>query len=397
MKQDTVERDTINGDPSRASAVRPRLLARLQSVLTTEDLDAIVTCSPENFAYVTGFVVPSQHLLRHRHAMAIVTADGDSTLFCVDMEETTVRARAPGASLAVFAEFADDAIEVLAATLRDLGLSDKRIGIELAYLPAADFRRLEKALPRAAFTGIDSALARLRQIKDADEIALLTRLSRIADKAIADALAAARPGDTEMDIAGHLTRNVFDAGAQDFKLMIVATGERSQLPNVGPTDRVLSRGDVCRVEIFTMIDGYHAGVCRTAVVQEPPAGAEDIWSVLTGCKHRILDMIRPGASCRATYDDFIATLRRHHLPPIGFVGHGIGLFLHEDPYLGATPTIGRTEDAKLEAGMVLGFEPLCYRTGRGFGLQNKDMVAVTDDGANLLSDHSDTDQLLVIA
>jgi len=50
----------------------------------------------------------------------------------------------------------------------------------------------------------------------------------------------------------------------------------------------------------------------------------------------------------------------------------------------------------LECGMVLGFEPLCYRTGHGFGMQNKDMLVVTDDGCELLSDFTDTDRLLVI-
>jgi Xaa-Pro aminopeptidase len=58
--------------------------------------------------------------------------------------------------------------------------------------------------------------------------------------------------------------------------------------------------------------------------------------------------------------------------------------------------IGSTRDAELEAGMVLGFEPLCYRTGHGFGMQNKDMVAVTDDGCELLSDYAETDHLLKI-
>ena len=63
-----------------------------------------------------------------------------------------------------------------------------------------------------------------------------------------------------------MTRNIYALGAEHFKLLIVATGERSQLPNVGPTDRKLVAGDICRVEIFSVISGYQAGVCRTAVV-----------------------------------------------------------------------------------------------------------------------------------
>jgi Xaa-Pro aminopeptidase len=84
------------------------------------------------------------------------------------------------------------------------------------------------------------------------------------------------------------------------------------------------------------------------------------------------------------------------LPPISFVGHGIGLHLHEDPYIGKTPEIGKTGDAQLEAGMVLGVEPLCYQTGHGFGMQNKDMMLVTETGCELLSDYANTDRLLVV-
>jgi Xaa-Pro aminopeptidase len=114
-------------------------------------------------------------------------------------------------------------------------------------------------------------------------------------------------------------------------------------------------------------------------------------------KYRILDMVRPGASCLAIYDAFITHLAKLNLPPISFVGHGIGLHLHEDPYLGRTPILGKPgQDATLEAGMVLSFEPLCYETGYGFGMQNKDMLVVTPDGAELLSNYADTDQLLVV-
>lgn len=376
--------------------MRSEIIARQRRAIADSGLDAMISCSPENFAYVTGFVIPSQPLLRHRHAMTVVTADGHTALLGVDMEETTIRTRAPDACLAVWAEFGDDAMEVLSTLIRQMGLGRARIGIELGYLPAADFARLQKAMPDAHFVGCDHVFARLRQIKTPQEIDLLRKLSRIADRAITGAISAVVPGDTEMDIAAHLTRNVYELGAQQFKLMIVATGERSQLPNVGPSSRKLGRGDVCRVEIFSIIDGYHAGVCRTAVVQQAPPHADEIWQVLTDCKRDLLGRIKPGASCRAIYDAFIARLAMSKLPPISFVGHGIGLFLHEDPYIGHTPMIGSTRDAVLEAGMVLGFEPLCYRTGHGFGMQNKDMVAVTDDGCELLSDYAETDHLLKI-
>ena len=376
--------------------MRPDILTRVTAAAKQHGVDAFVTCSPENFGYLTGFIVPSQPLMRHRHAMAIVTASGESAILGVDMEATTIGRRAPATRTKIWAEFEDNCIASLAELLREMGLASARIGIELDYLPASDFAKLREALPSANLVPNQQIFARLRQIKTADEIALLRRLSRIADQAITDALRTVRAGDTEMDLAGHLTRNVYALGAEQFKLMIVATGERSELPNVGPTERKLQSGDVCRVEIFPIIAGYHAGVCRTAVVQKAPPHAERIWKHLVDCKYQLLEQTRPGASCKAIYDTFIKKLAELNLPPISFVGHGIGLFLHEDPYLGKTPEIGRTGDAQLEEGMVLGFEPLCYRTGHGFGMQLKDMLVVTSKGCEVLSDYCSNDELIVV-
>ncbi len=376
--------------------MRKDIIERQVAAMKAGGFDALISCSPENFAYVAGFVVPSQPLIRHRHAMVALTADGRCGLLGVDMEATTIRKHEPEVPSYIWAEFTEDSMHVLARMLKEMGLARSRIGIEMDYLPAGDMARLRQNLPDAAFVPCELLLARLRQIKTADEVELLRRLSRIADQSITDALRTVQKGSSEMDIAAAMTRNVYALGAEQFKLMIVATGERSQLPNVGPSERTLQAGDVCRVEIFPLIGGYHAGVCRTAVVQRPPAQAEAIWQHLVECKYLMMDMIKPGASCRAIYDAFIKKLSAMNLPPISFVGHGIGLHLHEDPYLGLTPNLGRQGDAELEAGMVLGVEPLCYQTGYGFGMQNKDMMLVTASGCELLSDYADTDRLLIV-
>jgi Xaa-Pro dipeptidase len=383
---------THGRDTLRVTGMRQDIIERQAQAMKAAGLDAILSCSPENFAYVTGFLSPTQKLMRWRHAMALVTADGAVALAVVDMEASTIRARAgEGVEIAVWREFAFEAMKVAADLLRRHGLAAARIGLERDCLPAGDFAELAALLPQAKFVAAQALLARLRQIKSADEIDLLRRLSRIADRGIASAYGAVSAGATEMDIAAALTRSVYEQGAESFTLLIVATGERSVFPNVGPTLRVLARGDVCRVEIFPIIAGYHAGVCRTAVVEAAPPQAERIWANLTACKHMLLDTIRPGASSRAIYERYLAKTDELDLPRISFVGHGIGLHLHEDPYLG--PTI----DQPLEPGMVLGIEPLIYQTGFGFGMQNKDMVLVTERGCELLSDVTDTDRLIVVS
>src|SRR5271170_1630680 len=115
--------------------MRQDVIARMVRAMTQPGagqagLDALVAISPENFAYITGFLSPTQPLMRWRHAMAIITADGRRALVSVDMEASTIRAKAPpGTEIAVWHEFKFDAMPVLAGVLRKLGLAAARIGI----------------------------------------------------------------------------------------------------------------------------------------------------------------------------------------------------------------------------------------------------------------------------
>ena len=368
--------------------MRTAVLTKLTTAMRRDGLDAVVAISPENFAWVTGFVVPTQPLMRWRHAAVVVKADGTATVLSVDMEASTVRKALAGADVRVWKEFSYDCMDRLADLLSDLGLAKARIGLEMDYLPAGDLAALSRRLPGARLEAFEAPLARLRQQKTIEEIALLRRLSMIADKSISTAFDRVKPGSSELDIASALTAGLYAEGTETFKLLIIATGERSVFPNVGPTNRVLRQGDICRVEVFPIIGGYHAGVCRTAQVGDAPPHAEDIWKKLVECKYMLLDLIKPGAICSEIYATYCQRLAALGLPLISFVGHGIGLHLHEDPYLGAFC------HQPLEAGMVLGIEPLIYETGHGFGMQLKDMVAVTDKGCELLSAYTDTDRLI---
>src|SRR5262245_44639218 len=119
--------------------MRQDVIARQVRAMKEAGLDALVSISPENFAYVTGFLSPTQLLMRWRHAMALVTADGTVALVVVDMEASTIRAESPpGTKIAVWHEFKFDAMSVLATLLREHGLGQARVGIEMDYLPAGD-------------------------------------------------------------------------------------------------------------------------------------------------------------------------------------------------------------------------------------------------------------------
>ena len=190
--------------------MRQEIIARQRRIMADNGLDALVAVSPENFAWTTGFVVPSQPILRWRHAMVVVKADGTHAVVAVDMEETTVRNRLPGEEIRVWGEFTDSAMACLAELSSDLGLA---LGAHRHRdgLPAG--RRFRgpaaRAAAGAAFSAAEQLFARSRQIKTPEEIALLRRLSRIADASITDAFAAVagrrhRDGYRRRDDARHL-------------------------------------------------------------------------------------------------------------------------------------------------------------------------------------------------
>ena len=363
------------------------IISRLRRRIVDAGLDAIVAISPENVSYVSGFVVPSQSLMRWRHAAVIVTADGRISMVAIDMEATTVKAHAGIDDLRIYREFSDDPMDKLADSLKELKLDRGKIGIEMEFLPARDFAALQKNVPSVQWVAADSIFNKARQIKTPNELALLRSLSKLTDKALGDALRSARVNMSEMELAGTLLTSLFGGGAESYKLMIIASGERSQFPNVGPTDRKLQKGDLIRMEIFGQKSGYLTGVCRTAVVGDATAEQYKIWSNLIECKYLVMELIKPGASCPQIYQKFLQKFSELGFEPISFVAHGIGLHLHEEPYM------GRYGNEIVEAGMVGAFEPLVYIPGR-FGMQNKDMFCVTEKGCELLSDVTPTDTLL---
>lgn len=363
------------------------IISRLRKRIIADRLDAIVAISPENVTYMSGFVVPSQSLMRWRHAACILTADGRVSMIAIDMEATTVKAHAGIDDLRIYREFTDDPMDMLAEALKDLQLERSRVGIELEFLPAKDFSTLQKGLLGVQWTAADGIFNKARQIKTPGELALLRELSKVTDHAIGYALRSSKVGMSEMELAGTLLSALFAGGAESYKLMIIASGERSQFPNVGPSARQLRRGDIMRMEIFGQKNGYLTGVCRTAVVGDATPEQYKIWSNLIQCKYLVMDLIKPSASCSDIYRKFLQKFGELGFESISFVAHGIGLHLHEEPYM------GRYGNETVAAGMVGAFEPLVYIPGR-FGMQNKDMFCVTERGCELLSDVTPTDDLL---
>ncbi len=254
------------------------------------------------------------------------------------MEETTIRNRLPGDAdprLGRVHRQRDGRAWRSCST--DLGLASARIGIEMDYLPAGDFAALQQRAAEARRSApAEAALARLAADQDAG-----------GDRAAAPALAhrrrvdhrrvrgGRRPATPRWTSPPHMTRGIYAHGAEQFRLMIVATGERSVFPNVGPTERKLAAAG--RLPRRDLLDDQRLSGRRLPHRggAAPPPHAERIWA-----QSRRLQISDPrhdqaGRELRARSTRRSSRkLSELDLPPISFVGHGIGLHLHEDPYLG---------------------------------------------------------------
>ena len=153
--------------------MNPEIIVRQRKAMAERGLDALISMSPENVTYTTGIVVPSQSLMRWRHALAVVTADGETAMVVIDMEETTVRAHGGIKGLRVYREFTEDPMDKLCESLKDLKLERAKIGIEMEYIPGKDLATLRQKLPGAVLVAADVIFQELRQVKSREELNLL--------------------------------------------------------------------------------------------------------------------------------------------------------------------------------------------------------------------------------
>ncbi len=362
------------------------IIGRQALAIKEHGLDALVSMSPENATYTAGFVVPSQTLIRTRLVSCVVFADGDSMQIVADMEESFAKVSSSLAEVRAYNEFTENPADLLADALVEKRA--EAIAIEMDYVPAYYLNRLLERIPGLKVVDAGPILARLRAIKTAEEIVLISKAAQLAEAAHHEAATQVRAGMTEMDLAMFVYESLLRNGADGVARLVVGSGERSTHANPGPTDRRLEPGDVVRVDIFATIDGYLSDIARTYVVGEPTKDQLDLWQKMLDSRANILSMIRPGVETGEIYKSFSDQFRGWGLEPLKFVGHGIGLSLHEEPY------IGMYGDLALEENMMLCIEP--YVTFPTFDFQVEDTLLVTSSGYKLATGVDYPLDLLVI-
>jgi Xaa-Pro aminopeptidase len=263
----------------------------------------------------------------------------------------------------------------------DLAGGPTRLAVADA-MPAKHVFGLREALPEAAQTLAGPIVSELRMRKDAAEVEQLRAAGAAIDRVHARMGEFLKAGRTEAQVGADIAAAIVEEGHTAAAFVIVGSGPNGASPHHDVSDRVIESGDVVVVDIGGPLpSGYYSDSTRTyAVGAEPPTRVQEAYAALQDAQERAVATVRPGVPA-----ELVDAVARARLTDAGLgerflhrTGHGIGLDVHEDPYIvgGNTTT--------LEPGMAFSVEPGIYLDG-DWGARIEDIVVVTDDGCARLN------------
>ncbi len=249
-------------------------------------------------------------------------------------------------------------------------------------MPARHVLALRDAFPDIAQSLAGPVLRTLRMRKDPAEVARLRAAGEAIDRVHARMGEWLQPGRTEAQVGADITAAILAEGHAEAAFVIVGSGPNGASPHHDVSDRVIEPGDVVVIDIGGPLpDGYNSDCTRTyAVGGEPAAEVKETYAVLQAAQERAVAAVRPGVTA-ASVDRAARgpiTEAGHGARFIHRTGHGIGLDVHEEPY------IVDGNDLVLEPGMAFSIEPGIY-TPDSWGARIEDIVVVTDEGAERLN------------
>lgn len=335
-----------------------KLLAALEPL----GAEAALLTSPENVRYFSGFT---------GEGCAFVSRKARVVLTDSRYSEQAAN-QAPGF---VVSEMSPEKFAGAAAGLAaESGV--KALGYEDDWLPVSQFKKFAEALSGAEMVPTGMLCVRLRAVKDADELQKLRRACEITDMAFQRALAIARPGMTETELAVELKYYIAKkfSAPPSFEF-IVASGANGSMPHAIPTEKAIARGDLVTIDFGADWQGYKADMTRTIAIGRPSEKMEEVYGIVQEAQRLGAEALAPGKPCRdvdAAARGYIAS--RGYGDNFGHgLGHGVGLQIHEQPGLS-----GRSETV-LEPGMAVTVEPGIYLPGIG-GVRIEDTCVITENG-----------------
>jgi Xaa-Pro aminopeptidase len=381
-------------DISKRPGTAPFDTARLDRLMDEAGFDVLVVTSKHNVQYLLGghraFFFESMDamgLSRYLPVFVYVKGAPQKAGFFGHRMENYQNEVTPFwvSELNVKSSGSVDAMEKAVDYARRLAPKAKRIGVELAFVPADAADVLRKAFPSSEIKDALFVLERLRAVKAPEELDML----RIASDAVIDSMAAVikthGAGATKNELTEALRREETSRGLT-FDYCLITAG--SSL-NRAPSDQRWEKGDILSLDSGGNYHGYIGDVCRMGIIGEPDAELVDLLAEVETVEQASMKPIRQGALGKEIYAAANAVLHKSRIHNhTHFLAHGMGLVSHEAPRLtnsGPVPYDAYDADRPLETGMVISVETTLQHPQRGF-IKLEDTVVVTPKGFDVYGD-----------
>lgn len=377
------------GDGNNASSTKPfrRRVEACQETLHERNAEAVICFPGSNMTYLSGFAEEPME----RHLLLFVT-QSETVFLAPELYAEQLAAESWIEDRRIWAD-GDDPRNLIDAVCTDLGIggddsggdgSSRKILLDdrMWELFSRDIREM---LPASEFGLASEVLEALRIRKDAYELDQLREAGRIADEvsvAIRQ-LGCEAVGMTETELAHEIESRLTHAGGSGVSFeSVVGSGPNGALPHHRHSNRTIERGEPVVLDFGTLVGGYPSDQTRTTVFgDEPSKEFERAFEAVREAQRAGIEAIEPGVEA-STVDRVVRSVIEERGYGDAFThrtGHGVGLDVHEPPYLVAG------NPRELEPGMVASVEPGIYLENK-FGVRIEDLVVVTNDGCERLND-----------
>lgn len=271
--------------------------------------------------------------------------------------------------------------EIIVYNISDLSQDDyenffmfcENVGFEEDFVTYAKYKELIRKYKINNLVETEHIIEKQRMIKDSEEIANLQKACEITDNCFSYLLMYIKPGMTEKQIADEI-EEYYKKRTDGLSFeTIVASGENTSKPHAVPTDRKIQENDIITIDMGCKVNGYCSDMTRTIFVGSVPDYIKPVYDLVLKNQLQTIDQMRDGVSTRLltkmVENDF--KLKGYDL--IHSLGHGVGLEIHEAPY------VSYRSDTQLKENMIVTDEPGIYIPGK-FGVRIEDTVQITKFG-----------------
>lgn len=353
---------------------REARIARLRAMMKERGVDAVLLVAGSNLRYFAG--VPwglSERLV------GLIISDSDAVAICPKFEDSAFH---PVLQIDADCRYweEDEDPNVLAATiLADIGAKSAAVDPDC---PLWLFERIKAAAPTVAMGNAEPMTTALRAIKSETELALLREAKQMTLEVHRRAARILHKGIRASEVRAFIDgahRAIGADGGNTF--CAVQFGEGTSHPHGVPGDPALEEGDVVLIDTGCTVDGYNSDITRTYAFGAPSKEAQRIWEIEKAAQQAAFDAAQPGVLCGDIDQAARRVLESHGLGPDYRLpglphrtGHGIGLDIHEGPYLMLA------DKTPLAPGMCFSNEPMIVVPGE-FGVRLEDHFYMTEKGA----------------